>query len=64
MEGGKDEGSSFRMVSYCSFWGFSGFDGMRKKCCLHIFKVKNFILAQKDLFSLNGPIRSIVPLKQ
>ena len=24
MEGGKDEGSSFRMVSYCSFLGFRG----------------------------------------
>ena len=39
-----------------AFWVF---DRMRKNCCLHIFKVKNFILAQKDLFSLNGPTWSI-----
>ena len=36
-----------------------GFEGMSKNCCLHFFKVKNFILAQKDLFSLNGPTWSI-----
>ena len=39
-----------------AFWGF---EGMSKNCCLHFFKVKNFILAQKDLFSLNGPTWSI-----